>query len=161
MTDNERNPAHIIAFDDVELTSSDDTTLDGEPSPLWLLAFAGIALTGLAAFVIYETLSLFSTGIAAWADCARGSGVPLEACGGELDFVFQYRYGLDALSALLAAIFAAFVGPIPMIVMLNRFKNNYVGGLLFLLVMLPYGLLAFFVITIAALVLIFYGVELA
>jgi len=131
-----------------------------EPSPLWLLAFGGLVLTGLAGFVIYETLAIFAAGSAQYLECVRGSGVPLEGCGDQLDLAYAYRYGTNALQALGAALLAAFAGPLPMIVMLSRYRNNLIGAVLFFLIMFPYGLLAFLVLLLGTLVIIFYGVEL-
>jgi hypothetical protein len=131
-----------------------------EPSPLWIFAFGGLLLVLIGGFVTYETLGLFASGSAEWLDCIRTDGVALSGCSDQLDFAFEYRYGLDGLSALASALILIAAGPVPMIVMLRRYDNNVAGMLMFLLVMFPYGLLFFLLMVLATFVMIFYGVEL-
>jgi hypothetical protein len=147
-----------IPQDDQDVSSSSQETVHGF---WWLIAVAGLGLMALSAVVIYETLELFATGAAAWLDCSRSENGALLDCGTPLAAAYEYRFGVDALRALGAALLGAFIGPIPMIFVLNRYRSTWAGILLFLLVMLPYGLLAFLVLVLGTLVIAFYGIEIA
>jgi hypothetical protein len=54
----------------------------------------------------------------------------------------------------------SFFGPIPLVVMLNRFKNQVVTGILFFLIVIPYSVLAFTVLMLAVLIVAFYLLQL-
>ena len=131
-----------------------------EPSVWWAVAFGGLLLFFLGWFVVYETLTLFAAGSADWMACIRTDDLALSGCADQMNMVFDYRYGLDALQGLGVGLFVIFIGPIPMIAMLRRYKNNIIGFLLFFLIMFPYGLLAFLILLIGMFILMFYGIEL-
>ncbi len=141
-------------------SNGDVQTHSQEPSPLWTVAFGGAVLALGGWFVIYETLGIFAVGSADWIDCLRGAESTLQACGEQLNLAYAYRYGIDALQALGIGLVLALAGPIPLIVMLRRFRNNTATLLMFFLVLFPYGLIAFVLLILAALIIIFYGIEL-
>lgn len=133
--------------------------LDWHISPLWALVAAGIVLTGVASVVIYETFMVMLSGSGAWLSCLQGEGIVMATCGEPLNTAYVYRFGMDASWAMVLAIFAAFVGPIPLIAMIQRYRNNLASGVLFFAVMIPYGILGFIVVVLSLLVAVMYGME--
>ena len=133
---------------------------DPDAAVFWMVAALGLLLAGGAGFVFYETVQIFAEGTSAWLQCVSGERGALLGCGEEVTVAYDYRYGLSALQGLALALAGLFVGPVPLIAALNRYRNHWVGAVLFFVVMIPYGTLAFLVIMIAALVTIFYGSQL-
>jgi len=124
---------------------------------LWMLAAIGVALTVFCAFVFYQTLQIFAQGTTAWFDCINGQQGALLSCGEGVDLAYDYRAGFSALNAMSLALVGLFIGPIPLIFILNRYRNSFVSIMLFFIVVIPYGLLAFLVVIIGLIVVIFYG----
>ncbi len=133
---------------------------DADDSVWWVATIIGAGVTAAGVFVLYETLQIFSVALAAWGQCLQSAGGALIACGDEVTFNRPYRYGVSTLPALAAALFALFVGPIPIIATLNRYQNNVMASILFFVIMIPYGTLAFLVLVISLLITIFYAVQL-
>ena len=127
---------------------------------MWMLSALGVLLAVGAGFVFYETGRIFGEGTSAWVQCMSGTGGALLSCGEDVTVAYDYRYGLSALQGLGLALVGLFLGPIPLIVTLSRYRSNWAGLVLFLVVMIPYGTLAFLVLMIAAVVAIFYGSQL-
>jgi hypothetical protein len=126
----------------------------------WIAAFCGLMLTIAGGFVLAETLQILAQGTAAWSDCIRTSGDTLFSnCSGQVDVAFEYRYGLNGLLAMGLAIAACFIGPVPIIAAFSRYRNNWLGAIMFFVVLIPYGTLAFVVLIVGVVVMIFYSVQ--
>lgn len=125
----------------------------------WVAALIGLGLAGVGGFVFYETMQLLAANITAWANCLLSEGGALFTCNDALAQDEAYRFGVNVYIALVGALVALFVGPVPLIVALNRYRNNIAAAALFFALMIPYGTLAFLVIVIGALAAIFYLIQ--
>lgn len=162
MTVQNMTPIHFSDDDDSNPNIQHvDAPAESPFSLAWTVqAIAGLALTLLGMVVVYETFAIFMIGSTGWMNCINSDGTLMMACGNNLTTAYDYRLGMNALTALLLGLVAVFMGPIPIITMLNRFRSNAVAGVLFLVVMFPYGLLAFIVVVLGMMSAVFYGVEL-
>lgn len=136
-----------------------DAPAENPFSLAWTLqAILGMGLLIAGAIVIHETFSILMIGSTEWMQCLNSDGTFAFACASDLNATYTYRFGIDATTALLLGIFAAFMGPIPILTMLNRYRNNNLAGVLFFVMMLPYGMLGFLLLILALMSIVFYGV---
>ncbi|MEM6280821.1 MAG: hypothetical protein AAF787_01395, partial [Chloroflexota bacterium] len=151
----EQNPQYDDDFADNEVVrrTSEMRAVNAEPaddSIWWVVAFCGLLLTVAGGVVLAQTLQLLAEGTAAWSDCIRSTDNTLfSACGDELNVAFVYRvggFGMNGLLAMGLAIAACFIGPVPMIAAFSRYRSTWLGGVMFFVVLIPYGTLAFFVL---------------
>ncbi|MEO1440589.1 MAG: hypothetical protein AAFV33_09290, partial [Chloroflexota bacterium] len=96
-----------------------------------------------------------------------GGDTLFSSCSDELNVAFEYRplestaYTINGLLAMGLAIAACFIGPIPIIAAFSRYRNTWLGGVMFFVVLIPYGTLAFFVLIISIVIVIFYTVQIS
>lgn len=130
--------------------------VEEDESVWWVAAIIGLMIAGGAGFVLYETLQLFAAGTTAWANCLLSENGALLTCGDEIAQGGMYRAGVNIYAAMGAAIAVLFISPIPLIIALNRYRNNVAAAVLLFVLMIPYGTLAFLVIIIGIIAAIFY-----
>jgi hypothetical protein len=149
-------------FDDQPLTpDTTENTPHADNSLWWVISIIGAAVALVGTFVFFETLQIFVDGTSAWFSCVQGGDSnAFVTCGSQINLAYEYRFGLDALPALGLSIVTLFLGPIPLIIALNRYKNELVAGILFFVVVIPYGTLAFLVMMIGVMVALFYTMQL-
>ena len=110
--------------------------------------------------MLYETFGILSGEATVWFECLNNGDFGLASCGDPLAEANTYRLGIPASTALIIGLLFSFFGPIPLVVMLNRFKNQVVTGILFFLIVIPYSVLAFTVLMLAVLIVAFYLLQL-
>ncbi len=129
-----------------------------QDSALGLLAVLGVMLTAFCVFVAYDAFGVFAVDVEIYFQCISGEG-GFEACGDML--VFDYRYGIDAGWAIGLSLLGIILGPIPVIILLRQRKSGVFGAITLLLILVPYGAVALFVITTALLVVIVFALRVA
>lgn len=125
----------------------------------WALALGGVGLFALGGWMTFEALNLFAGTLNGWLACIGTDGGAMVACSEMLEAPAAWRLGWNAGAVLGVGLALLFVSPVPLIVMLNRYRQNWIAALLFVVVVFPYGLLAFLLLVIATLAVLFYGSE--
>ena len=117
-------------------------------SPWWILVALGVALAIVGAWATYEALDLSSTVLEDWIACVTGQGGALAGCPLASSQLPRWRLDLSVGVVMLVGLVAMVLGPIPLIVMLNRYQHWFISLLFYLLVLVPYGLiwLSFFLV---------------
>lgn len=126
-----------------------------DDTPWWVASVLGLWLTGFGVFVLYETLGRYSQTLAAWGTCLQAEGGAVFNCNSELTLSLPYRYGIGLLPAMALAFVVVLAGPIPLIATLNRYRHNVIAGILFFIVMIPYGTVAFLLVVMGLLAVAF------
>ena len=106
--------------------------------------------------VLFDMFDVVSESTQAWFACASGQGADVLFQGCELDLEQTYRGGLPLAWTMGLAALAVMFGPVPLVRILNRFRSNFATALLFVLVALPYSVVAFVLLLVAVLVMTFY-----
>lgn len=142
---------------------SEDQTIDADPtsiSPWVLYAVVGTLVTVGAAFILFQSLAILSDSASQWFDCVSGESIAFASCSDVLTLSNDTLYGLNLGVVLSGALMGVLIGPVPVIIVLRQLEGNVVSAVLLLAVMIPYGLMAFFVLVGAAIVAIFFSLEL-
>lgn len=121
----------------------------------WFWVPLGLFVTGLGSYVFYDSFTMFAETTSMWYACVEGRDLLFGGCGALLTEGAPYRFGINAVWAMLLALVALFLGPMPLVSILSRFRNNWVSGTLFILVVVPYSMIAFLVMMLSVLALVF------
>ncbi|MFZ4827541.1 MAG: hypothetical protein ACOYLB_09295 [Phototrophicaceae bacterium] len=117
-------------------------TEEAEPevSPWWALVVVGVAIALLGGWATYEALDLSIVILEDWIACVTGQGGALAGCPLATNELPRWRFDLPVGGVMLAGLVAMVLGPIPLIVMLNRYQHWFISLLFYLFVLMPYGL---------------------
>lgn len=134
---------HTHSDDPNQMSQHDENPTTDEPnvSPWWMLVALGIAVALIGAWATYEALDLSSTVLEDWIACVTGQGGALAGCPLASGQLPRWRFDLPVETVMLVGLVAMVLGPIPLIVMLNRYQHWFISFLFYLFVLVPYGLI--------------------
>ena len=111
-----------------------------EVSPWWALVAVGVAIAVLGGWASYEALDFSTVVLEDWIACVTGQGGALAGCPLVAKDLPRWRFELPVAWVMLAGLGAMVLGPIPLIVMLNRYQHWFASVLFYVFVLVPYGL---------------------